>query len=56
MGYILVLYDEDGNDYRGTTVYDTYDEAEEAIEDALNGSSSYIDDHEIVGGEIEEDF
>lgn len=54
MGYRVVLYDEDGNSYIGTSIYDTYDEAEEEIEDTLNGSASYIDDNEIVGGEVEE--
>ena len=55
MGYRVVLYDEDGNSYTGTSTYDTYDEAEEEIEDTLNGSAVYIDDNEIVGGEIEEE-
>ncbi len=55
MGYSAVLYDEDGNSYTGASAYETYEEAEEEIEDTLNGSAIYIDYNEIVGDEIKKD-
>ncbi len=54
MGYRVILYDEDGNNYIGTSTYDTREEAEEEIEDTFNGPTVYIDDNVIVGAEIEE--
>ena len=55
MAYILVLHDEDGNDYRGNKVYDTYEEAMDAMDEEMDSTMSYIDDQAIVGGSIEEE-
>ena len=54
MGYKIVLVDEDGEFYTSTESYDTYDEAEEVIEETLNGSAKYFGDKEIIGGHIED--
>ena len=53
MSYRVILYDTEGNEYRGTTLYDTYEEAEEVLEGS--DEPSYIDGHEVAGGHIEEE-
>lgn len=53
MGWKVFLYDDEGNEFEGTTVYRTKREADEDADASLDGCT-YIGDSLITAAAVEE--
>lgn len=53
MGYRIIYYDSDANEYVDDTIYETYEEAEAIIGNETS-NPIYINGIDVAGGTIEE--